>query len=32
MTCEIKGKMTLYDLLEGEVLNEFMVPEKDSET
>ena len=21
MTCEIKGKMTLYDLLEGEVLN-----------
>ena len=32
MTCDCKGKMTLYDLLEGEALNEFVVSEKDSET
>ena len=32
MACDLKGKMSLYDFLEGEVLNEFMVPEKDSDT
>lgn len=31
MTCDAVGRMNLYDLLEGVMLNEFVVPEKGSE-
>ena len=30
ITSDLKNKMTLFDLLEGEVLNEFVVPEKNT--
>lgn len=28
VTCDLRGKMSLFDLLEGELVNEFVVPEK----
>lgn len=31
ITCDWKGKMNLYDLLEGKMLNQFVVPERDSD-
>lgn len=31
VTCDMLGKMTVFDLLEGETLNEFVAPEKNAD-